>query len=62
MSLEKLTRNQKIAVALVLFAAAALRVIYVIQYLTVTPFAHAVISDSAYYDAWAMRVLAGQGY
>jgi len=62
MSLEKLTRNQKIAVALVLFAAAALRVIYVIQYLTVTPFAHAVISDSAYYDAWAVRVLAGQGY
>lgn len=51
-----------LVVAMVLAAAAVLRAVYVVQYLAVTPFADAVISDSAFYDAWARRVLAGEGY
>lgn len=55
-------RRQALVVALVLGVAAVLRVAYVLQYLAVTPFGDAVISDSAFYDAWARRVLAGEGY
>jgi tetratricopeptide (TPR) repeat protein len=55
-------RRQALVVALVLGVAAVLRIAYVLQYLAVTPFADAVISDSAFYDAWARRVLAGEGY
>jgi tetratricopeptide (TPR) repeat protein len=51
-----------LVVGLVLGVAALLRIAYVLQYLSVTPFGDAVISDSAFYDAWARRVLAGEGY
>lgn len=55
-------RREALLVGLVLGVAALLRVLYVLQYLSVTPFSDAVISDSAFYDAWARRVLAGEGY
>ncbi len=56
-------RPQEIkAVALVLVAAAIIRLVYFLQYKALVPYYAITILDAKYYDAWAMRVVAGQGY
>lgn len=47
---------------ILLAAAGVLRVVYLLQYRAEVPFLEVPISDSAYYQAWAERVAAGEGY
>ncbi|MBP6964021.1 MAG: tetratricopeptide repeat protein, partial [Armatimonadetes bacterium] len=54
-------RRELLAVALILLAAAALRVVYLIQYKENVPFYGFPVVDSRYYDIWAQRIAAGQG-
>ncbi len=55
-------RRQFIAVACVLTAAAVLRVVYLLQYHANVPYYDVPVMDALYYDQWAQRVAAGQGY
>ena len=55
-------RREVLAVALVLLAAAVIRIVYLLQYQAHAPYYSAVMSDSIYYDTWARRVASGEGY
>lgn len=56
------SRREVLAVALVLLAAAVIRIVYLLQYRAHAPYYSAVMSDSIYYDSWAWRVASGEGY
>ncbi len=57
-----LLRREMIPVALILAAAVAFRVVYLIQYRAQIPYYAVPIVDSHVYDAWARAVAAGEGY
>lgn len=59
---ERADLRQWIPVAVVLLAAIAFRVVYLLQYRAHVPYYSVPIVDSYVYDAWAQRVAAGQGY
>jgi Tfp pilus assembly protein PilF/4-amino-4-deoxy-L-arabinose transferase-like glycosyltransferase len=54
-------REMKAAV-LVLVAAAIIRLAYFLQYKALVPYFATPVLDAMYYDAWAGRVVMGQGY
>ena len=51
-----------LAVFLLILAAAIIRNVYLLQYEVRVPYYRIPIIDSAYYDAWAVRVAQGHGY
>lgn len=55
-------RRKILAIVLVLLVAEVIRAVYLLQYRAHVPYFDTPILDSAYYDAWAMRVAQGQGY
>jgi len=50
------------SVALILLAAIAFRIVYLLQYKGSVPYFSVPIVDSQVYDAWAQRLVAGEGY
>lgn len=55
-------RMEMSVVLLILVAAAVFKVVYFFQYKANIPYYSAPIVDSAYYNAWAMKVAKGIGY
>jgi tetratricopeptide (TPR) repeat protein len=55
-------RSVLLIVGLLLLVGLVLRLAYLLQYVADIPFAHAVIADSNYYDLWARRLVAGEGF
>lgn len=56
------SRQEILAVGIVVLIAVLLRVIYLLQYKVHAPYYSVPIVDSYYYDTWAMRVAEGKGY
>ncbi|MBD3349238.1 MAG: tetratricopeptide repeat protein [Candidatus Eisenbacteria bacterium] len=59
--LNRFTRSPLLAPALVFVAALALRLVYIMQ-TSDTPFFETLGLDARYYDQWARRLAAGEGY
>jgi len=55
-------RKEIAAVLAILVAVAIFKVVYILQYKANIPYYSAPIVDSAYYNAWAMKVAKGIGY
>ncbi len=59
---QKDDRRETVFLGALVFAAALVRIAYLLQYRERVPFLDVPISDSAYYHAWAERVAFGEGY
>ena len=59
---DRIRRFEIVAIAAILIVAAAIRVIYLLQYRADVPYYSTLVLGSGCYDAWAQRVAAGRGY